>query len=169
MSKLNKKIQLAWSLLCSGVTIDKQSNNVSLYNIIEEVHIPREELEEIGDDKNKNLGIPLFFNLFSVWRRVSGIGTINSDVKIEIIDPLGKKREAANRQIQFTEKSERFRLGIAWQGIKVSTSGIYTFKLLSKTEGEKSFSKSGETYLKVNIIEREKTETKKAVKTKIVK
>ena len=154
MSKINKKIKLAWSVLSSGVVVDQQTNNISLFNVIEEITIPKDKLLKLKTDDGKNmLGVPVSFNLLSVWRRIGKSGLISADIKVQIFDPTGKTRDVSNEPIQLAEKIQRLRLIMKWAGIKVGSSGIYTFKILKKEKGEKSFSEAGTIDLKINIVE----------------
>ena len=50
MNKENKKIKHLWSLICTSSSVDKTSNNISLFNIIEQLNttITKDDMVKIG-------------------------------------------------------------------------------------------------------------------------
>ena len=162
MKKISKKnIKLALAVLCSGISIDQRTNNASLFNLIEVLSFPKEMLKDLGVKRDKILGIPIPFSLFSIWHKVENKGSAEADIKIQIVDPAGKKREVSQQKIKISSKTQRLRLTTKWGGIKVSTSGMYTFKISKKEKSEKGFSEAGEIYLMVNLLEKEIKKTKR--------
>ncbi len=147
-----EKIQHAWSILCSGVSIDQQRNNLTLFNVIEQIKIPRNQLVEVKEDGQKKIAVPIGFNLVTLWRRFKADKAEKANVEIRLVDPTNKVRQIGKYELNFAPKIERVRSTVPWAGIKISSSGIYTFKLYLKEKEERNFKEAGETFLKVEIL-----------------
>ena len=143
-------IKHVWSVLCSGVSIDQNTNNLTLFNIIEQIKISENKLVKV-EDENK-LAIPLAFSLVTLWRREDHKFTEKVDVGIEVVDPNGLKRKSNLYSFKFTAGMKRMRYQIRWGGIKVTTSGTYKFIVSLKEAKSKRFVSVGEAYLEVEIL-----------------
>lgn len=153
--KANKKnIQHAWTILSSGVSIDQDSNNLTLFNLIDQVVIPKSHLIEmplVGGEKKP--AIPVAFVVVTQWRKLKDGAAVKGEAMVELIDPSGVSRQKAYYSMSFSEKVERFRSRVQWNGVRVTTSGNYTFRVSLKEEEQKEFEPVGEAYLKVELIE----------------
>lgn len=147
-----KNIQHAWSIFCSGISIDQQKNNLTLFNIIEQIKISKNRLIKLEKDGKKQLAVPAELTLVSLWRRIKSSTAEKANVKIKIIDPDGEERQVEEYELNFAPKIERIRQISKWAGFKVSSSGIYTLKVFLKTEDQKTFEEVGNSYLKVEIL-----------------
>lgn len=162
-----RKIQHVWSILASGVSVDQESNNLTLFNIIEQIVIPKSRLIEmpvVGGEKKP--AVPVGFIFVSHWRKIKDNVAVKAVVKIELLDPTGVMRQKVEYDLEFAEKTERLRSRVQWNGVRVTTSGSYTFKISLKEEGEKEFQQAGEAYLKVELTDNEQPVGSKAKKQK---
>ena len=149
-----KNIQHVWTILSSGVSVDQDSNNLTLFNIIDQIVIPRNQLVEMTiATGEKKPAAPVGFVLVSQWRKLQDNTDANGEVKVELLDPDGIMRQGAEYQINLPGKIERFRSRVQWGGVRVTTSGMYTFKISLKEEGQDEFVPVGEAYLKIQIVE----------------
>ncbi|MCX6702596.1 MAG: hypothetical protein NTW60_01900 [Candidatus Wolfebacteria bacterium] len=159
-------IQHRWSIICSGVSIDQQSNNLSLFNIIEQIRIPKNHLVEIKEGGEKKLVIPVPFNLINLWSRASSDVAEKVDVEIKLIDPSGKARKVGAFTLKFDSKIERIRSKSQYSGIKASSSGVYTFRMYVKEKGQEDFRDIGSVHLNVEILPSSRIDIKKESKNK---
>ncbi len=149
-----RKIQHVWSILASGVSVDQESNNLSLFNVIDQIVIPKNQLVEMPIvTGEKKPAIPIGFVVVSQWRKLQENIDVKGDARIELLDPSGTMRQKAEFTINLPGKIERFRSRVQWGGIRVTTSGTYIFKISLKEEGQDEFVPVGEAYLKIQIIE----------------
>lgn len=147
---MTKNIQHVWSMLCSGVSIDQNTNNLTLFNTIEQIKISEDKLMRA---KNENqLAVPFVFNLVTLWRREDSKYSEKADVEIEVVDPSGAKRKSKSYSLEFATGVRRMRFQIQWSGIKVTTSGTYKFVVSLKGEKDKKFIRAGEAYLDIEIL-----------------
>lgn len=147
---MSRNIQYVWSILCSGVSIDQDTNNLTLFNTIEQIKIPEDKL--VSTEDKKGLVIPIGFNLVTMWRRLNSELVEKAEVEVEVIDPSGSKRKSSSYSLEFKEGIRRIRSKVRWGGIKVTTSGTYKFNVSMKEEGGKTFTKVGEVYLDIKIL-----------------
>jgi hypothetical protein len=61
-------MKVIWAVLCQNAVIDKYTNNISLFNIIEEIMVSADvPQEESGEDFG--VGIPVNMELVTLWTR----------------------------------------------------------------------------------------------------
>ncbi len=127
-----KKIKIIWALACNSSSTDQQTNTLSLFNILEEMAI-----EFHGNDKPKPEGVfPSGVSIkhpFEIVIMLSRVGKdnqeLNSQAKIELVDPLGKSLAENMVPIKIEENKKRLRVNIKVDGIKVTMAGEYEFKI----------------------------------------
>ena len=104
-----------WGLLCSMSAIDQQQNNISLFNIIDQLNIPRGEFEKVTHEKNTLL-LPISHELVLLWRRMLDTDLssepIRTELKLSLIDPKGKvlNELLTTLEIPSQKRSVRFRI-----------------------------------------------------------
>ena len=141
-----------WSIICSGVSIDKSTNNVSLFNVIEQVQIPRNNLVEVKEKEEKWLAIPMPFYLMMLWSKPSTNTIEKASVEIKLVDSKNKSRKIGEFDIKFAPKMERIRFKFQYAGIRVSSSGAHVFKIFLREDGQKKFREVGSAQLSIEIL-----------------
>ena len=134
MDKDNKKtIEHVWTILCSSNTIDKDTNNISLYNVIEQLRIdvPEKELKE-----NKIINVLGSFKLVTLWKRASLSDFKEREIGIEVslVDPNGKSLMKMNYETKFHQKNRRVRNIMDIKNMLFSKSGEYYFLINLREE-----------------------------------
>ena len=158
----NQNLQHEWSLLCSGVVVDGESNNLSMFNIIEQFRIPRKDLTEMPTLKGeKKPAIPVSFTFVTLWRKTQETKSVSAEVEVEFRDPKNVLLQKGGYVINLPSKVERMRSRMIWNGLRVNLSGLYTFKILLKEKGEREFIPVGEVCLKVEVLENRKNRKSK--------
>src|SRR5437016_4271683 len=92
---LSPKIKLlpvkhVWSILCASSSIDKETNNLSIYNMLEELTLVKSEVAQ----KQKELTGPFLllslpFQLITLWERAER-GVLDEQARIQVVDPKEK-------------------------------------------------------------------------------
>ncbi|HVZ75856.1 MAG TPA: hypothetical protein VG934_01130 [Candidatus Paceibacterota bacterium] len=129
-----QKAKHVWSVLCEKSTIDSDSNNITLFNITEQINIPKAISVHVGEapetDQNPQ---GIFFNreLVTLWRRDTGaeLESFGFDAKIELIDPKGKLLQTMEFSPEF-QHFRRLRTRINWQILPTTLAGEYLFRVL---------------------------------------
>lgn len=146
---MKNKIDLTWSILCSSSSVDFESNNLTLSNIIDEITIP----DALFTERPANVdSVEINFNLqlVSLWSRTEQTAA-DSDivVKIELIDPDGKSLNTTEFNFQFPANKTRMRQRTNIPILVITNPGIYNFRVSTKSEGT-DFKKVYDTPLIVN-------------------
>lgn len=120
-----------WSILCKKSIIDSDTNNISIFDILEEGTIAfqlKEGLKKTGEP----IAIPLEFELVSLW--VSDEKKSEKEIKIliEVYDPNKKKIGSFKRNIPMPENKQRMRTIIKFMSFKFTRAGNYSFQVRSE-------------------------------------
>lgn len=120
-------IKHIFSTICNRTSIDKETNSLSIFNIIEQITIISEP--------DKTVRIPLYFEVISQWTRsdenVPCIGT----AKAYMCDPVGTSNMLVEINIDLT-KNFFARTIIRISGIELRGPGMYKFHIDLKTEND---------------------------------
>lgn len=126
-------MKVLWSVLCERAVVDRDTNNISLFNVIEEVALPAQPPMSLTDAIAKNV-VPTAFELIVLWARS------NSDVperglgRVSILIPDATPKFTQEHDIdlsQFLRLRSRLRL----PGLPVGGEGTYLFKIEGKPSG----------------------------------
>ena len=136
--KKENLIQHIWSILCSSSSIDSQTNNVSLYNIVEEVGFKLQQTNEQQVNFSEEKKWPFNVEVVSLWKRTNQ-GNLVADAKIELLDPSNKKMQEVLYKLEFKPQHQRMRSIIKMNGITITGQGEYNFSILLKEDGSDKF------------------------------
>lgn len=135
----NTPIKNLWTLVCKSSSIDNETNNVTLFNVIEEIGFLINPVTGNALNFAEKKTIPLDIELISLWKRGSSSGNLTADVKIELLDPKNVVMQEIPYKIEFKPQHERMRTRIRISSINVTSQGEYNFSILLKEQGGKSF------------------------------
>lgn len=143
--KEKKKIVVnhLWSIPCRGFSVDQRTNNLSIFNIIEQVQLPGEKINE-----QNPVFIPL--ELITMWEVLEKNDGPIADVEVSVFHPKGLKTKLLDYKIEAPMGIRRMR-SISQIKIKVDAPGSYTFLINVKGSKEKSYTKVAETSLEINF------------------
>lgn len=152
--KTKDRIDCLWGLVCSLSSIDQQRNNISLFNVIDQLTLPKTRLPK--PDEKGFFMINLEHEIVFVWRRllrqdlckeVSGV-----DLKISSIDPNGKVLSEIATQLNFKDKQRIVRVRVQTGGFKISTEGDYLYRVEIIQPGTDKFEKAFEIPYNVRLV-----------------
>jgi len=146
-----------WSVLCHKGIIDKASNNISLIEVVEEIHLSSEAVE--GGAKVLEVIAAMPMNWVTLWAR-SDLGKPEKNwIKDTIVSPSGKILGGKEYEVDLQEYKRNRRI----RSVPIPPSnepGIYLFQTRLKVEGKKQWKKVAEVLLEVIV---EKTEPEKDI------
>jgi hypothetical protein len=122
-------IRHVWSVLCSSSVIDVQSNNISLYNTLEQI--------TIKDNPKPDGVLPFNFHIVSSWIRSDSNIPATGLERISFLDPLGKKTGSIELPINLSEH-ERARNRFEFSGLPASKPGRHIFLVEYRLENNES-------------------------------
>jgi len=135
-----------WSLLCSRSVTDKVSNNVSLFEVLEEIHLPPGVAEKKGG--STEVIVPMPADWVTLWARSKKEKPETVLVKDTILSPsgkiLGEREYSVNLQENGRSRAIR-RIPLP----PSDKSGVYRFRTQVKDEEQKSWRRVSEIPLEV--------------------
>lgn len=135
----NSKINHEWSVLCSSAVLDKDTNNLSLINLIEQISLDVELKEENQWDENKGDAFPLNMVIVSRLRKVvDDQDLVKGNIKVDFISPNKETISSFEQGFELGQGIDNMRMRFGIGGLVLKTSGIYYFVVnLSEGEGNK--------------------------------
>jgi hypothetical protein len=111
-------VEHAWTIVCRGSAIDIESRMVSLHEIWDEVHVPRDKLAD---------GVSLgHFDIVTLWTKRDDNGKSNATVQVTIQAPDSTEIASTEYKVDLsTYKRLRHRLHVL--GLSVHEAGTYQF------------------------------------------
>jgi len=136
-----------WSLLCSRCVTDKVSNNVSLFEVLEEIHLPPGVAEKKGG--GIEVIAPMPADWVTLWARSKKEEPETVLVKDTILSPSGKILGEKEYSINLQENS-RSRAIRRVPLPPSDKSGVYRFRTQVKDEEQKSWRRVSEIPVEVS-------------------
>ena len=130
-------------MVCGSSSVDQNTNNMSLFNVFEEITINNIAAQVSQKQQNIEQGQPagvLFpHEVITVWSRINLEQETKAEMKVEFIDPSGKILSSVNPAIIFEKGKQRMRIILKINGLQVTKPGEYKYVISLKTANDKSF------------------------------
>ncbi|MCK5022015.1 MAG: hypothetical protein KAR54_02095 [Candidatus Pacebacteria bacterium] len=155
--KISKKtpflpIKSEWGLICSQASIDQELNNISLFNIISQINLPKKTFSQ----ENKNKTILFNHEIIVLFRRILNLDIddkeFNIDVKLEIIDPKNKIIGEIYTPLNFEKGKRIMRFKFKMDSITITIPGDYVYRISIKQLNDKNFKISYEIPLEIKNV-----------------
>ena len=118
-------ISHVWTVICSRVVVDKESNNLSIQNVLERVTIHGEPMPDTL--------LPMPFDLVTMWTRVAPDIPARGIVRMQMQFPSGKVYESHEAEVNVLEHLY-FRFKIHFAGLPMAEAGRHLFVVELKNE-----------------------------------
>jgi hypothetical protein len=136
-------IDHVWTVVCSRAVIDKNSNNVSLQNIIEQITIPGEpQPEQVVD---------IAFEVVSLWSRSDFDVPSHGQARLTFLSPSGRRTGPVEFELDLS-KYERLRTRRRLQGLPVAEPGRHNWLVELRNEGEDEWQEVASIPIKVMFV-----------------
>jgi hypothetical protein len=109
-------IDHVWSVLCSSSSVDRDSNNISLFNIVEQLTV-----EAIGPPPD-DAGLPLRMEVVSLWVRRNPEVPARAVARVVLESPGRQPKILPELDLDLTAH-ERLRTVARFDGLPISASG----------------------------------------------
>ncbi len=154
--KTKNHFKALWSIICKNASVDQQTNQLSIFNVLEEVSINKTQSsalpgQETGHSQDKIL-VPFEHSLVVLLERnISETeDEFISTLVIEIIDSENKVLIPSENQIKFETGKSRLRIIITLNVFAATKPGVYTYKI-SEKRPDGSLEKKSDISLNVKI------------------
>jgi hypothetical protein len=116
-------IEHIWSVLCARSATDRETNNLSLFEILEQVNI-------LGPlpDPGANAAFPMQYEVVSLWARANSAEAEESRGRIKLIAPSGAQVFAQEFPVNLSENL-RMRTQLRSMGFPLLGPGRYRFEV----------------------------------------
>lgn len=133
-----------WSVACSHAVVDRDSNNVSLLNVIEQLRIQ--------EAPRPDAVLPFQLDVMTLWAREDLEVPETGNSRLKFVSPAGKTLCTFEAVVDLSSH-ERSRAKLTFQGLPLRNSGIYKFRIEQKSEGATRWRKVSEIPLSVLFSE----------------
>lgn len=134
------KINHVWSVACQSSVIDGSTNNISIFNTLEEVQIdikPQKPGEKV--EINGPINLPMHFDIISLWHRDNVSKDFIADNQIDFLSPNGKVLQSFTQPFVFKDSKKRWRTKLQVDGLLVDDEGDYSFQVKLREPDQTSF------------------------------
>jgi hypothetical protein len=147
-----------WSVLCGRSIIDSNTNQISLFDVVEKVEagVEVESLEKLKNEGKGILVIPINFELVSYISNIDPDKDSAIEMKLTLVDPKGTQLQESLPKFDMPEKIKNMRVRMGVQGMTVNESGVYLFKVWLKENKDKKFVNVAEIPVEVDLTIKEK-------------
>lgn len=135
-------IEHIWSLICSAAVIDQDTNNVSVFNILEQVTVPS---ASIVDNT-----IQINIELITLWVRKDLTSPTKGYSQVSILAPNSDVIVSFESDVDLTE-FERLRNRGLIQGLSYKGEGIYNFQVHYKNNKKEQWKLVATLPLKISL------------------
>lgn len=153
MNKQDKKnrIETHWSMLCKTVSVDQQSNQVSIFNVIEELQVSNIALLEIAKAKDGRISLPMEFSLITQNEKINPDkgSKFTPELRLQVLDPMAKELLKTEIPLAFKITEKRMRNIFSFSHMLLTGPGEYQFVLSIRLNKEEDFEQTSVVKLEV--------------------
>jgi len=123
-------IRHIWSVLCSQTVTDAQTNNVSLFNVIEQLAVT------IKDKPARSVPfLPMPLEVMTLWERGEHDQGAMGKATVDVLDATGE-RLGGSEMVVDVSKAHRCRSRLVLNGIPITTSGRYVLRVALREDDD---------------------------------
>jgi hypothetical protein len=142
-------IDHVWTVICSRSIIDRDTNNVSIYNVIEQINVPGEPQPDRVLD--------IIVEIVTLWVRSDFDVPSHGDARLTFISASGQRGGSVEFELDLSE-FERLRTRRLFEGLPVAEPGRHTWLVELRNEGEEEWQEVASVPLKVVFMPTESDE-----------
>lgn len=142
-SKKHTNIRVMWGLVCSLSSIDQEKNNISLFNVINQVNVSATDFEKAKSGGHKGLIIPISHELVIMFRRMVVTGLENNelkaDLKVSFVNPQGETIGEVLSVVNFVPNAKHHGQRINFASFTIQSEGEYEYRVSILEKGYSDF------------------------------
>lgn len=144
-------IKHIWSVLCQRSVVDAQSNNISIFDVLEALQVDINPTSQAKNQANLEYNIQLQYQIVTlISKEKADKKDTEYSIRVTLINSEGKKNILINQDLTFVANKKRMRSINQIQGLPVSQSGVYHF-IVELKEDDEAFRKVAELPLEVKL------------------
>ena len=138
-------IEHIWTVLCQKSIIDSATNNITLFEVLEELRV------EIYPLPSESALIPVQMQLVSFLTRSIDNLPCRGEVRFRLLDPSGSITVDRNYPVDLTT-SERLRLRVSVPSLRIRESGRYQYNVQVRQDGQTDWEEVAKIPLTLNLV-----------------
>ena len=157
-------LKIKWALMCKSASVDRQSNNVSLFSVIEELTLnktPAGNLQVGQSNVKRPSSFPNKTQVkgeFTIVVQLERQPTVKApgfkpSLRIQIVDPKEEVLATNVLPLNFEEGKNRLRAIVSFDLIIVKDPGIYNFAVSVRASDKDEFGAETRVPVEVKIFE----------------
>jgi hypothetical protein len=131
-------------VLCSKQSVDRETNAISLFEVIEAVQFYTKEIPTFP------LVVPFSASLVSLWTRSTPDESVKAFGKVRLLSPKGEELMSQGFEIEL-ETHSRSRTVLQLQGVIVGGPGIHEWEISSRTSETEKWERQTSIPMEVEI------------------
>ena len=135
-------IKHVWTVVCQNVIIDRNTNNLSLQNIFEQI--------DIQGEPTPKAKVPIKFDVVSLWTRTNPDIPSRGQMRLSLLSPSGEKIGGREGEINLVD-TERYRIVTHFPGLPAEEAGRHIFKIELQQEAMSEWNQVASVPLTVNF------------------
>ncbi len=147
-------IKHIWSIICSQSTIDSETNNLTLVNVIEKitVNVLPADIDKMKADGAKGFMLPAQLEVTSFFKKQDEKKVGVFDMRVRMTNPVGETMiTSLPQKIGLKEGVKNIRIRNRFAGIPVEKTGEYSFVVDLKDISETEYAEVGRIPLDVIV------------------
>lgn len=155
MSNIATKIEHIWSVVCQMSLTDKDTNNISMINVVENLNVSIRTNEQI-EKKKEEVGwyaTPINVHVVNRFRKKADeLEDMSFNFQMLVADPQGIYiGNPAEGTLAFPKDLRSMRTSVKLNGFPVTKSGTYHVVTKIKDVGENEYEEVGRVPIDVNL------------------
>ena len=146
-------MKVIWAVLCQNSVIDRATNAMSLFNVIEEIQVTPQPPQEPLIPPAAGQGVPIVFQLVTLWVRSNQDAPEQGRGRRRLVLPDGESIITSEHEVDLS-KFLRLRHITQIATLPIRNEGIYKFVIEGK-EGSSDWSNKFEVPLRVVFLTQE--------------
>jgi len=134
-----------WTVVCSHSTIDADTNNISLIEVLEQLSIKGPPFTDDGEPV-----IPIEFDVVTLWSRSNLDQLCQGQARLQLLAPSGVSLMEKEYPINLSSHS-RMRSRTRFAGFPLKGSGLYQFQVQFREEDEGDWQDAASVLLQISI------------------
>lgn len=150
------KIEHRWSILCKSTSVDRDTNEMSLLGLVDEINVDAKMSDQQKEvfAQEGSITVQMGLIMVSLWERIEKVDNreaASASIEMALLDPSGEElKKPIQYTIEIPKDKVRLRQRTKIENMSVSKSGFYKIVLYKKEDKTKR-EKIAEIPIKVRL------------------
>lgn len=137
-------IRHVWSVLCSKVSVDSRTNNISLFEVLESVQFMTSKPLTFP------ASVPFEATLVTLWARQDPSQSVQGEMRVRLLAPNGDELGLVGSEIDL-RSSHRSRVIASISGLPIAGDGIHDWEIAWRAREDEAWHVATSLPLEVSV------------------